>query len=112
MSLCCLFVGYYHYTCPGAQLQPECDRVEEDINKMTGKIIKYKVVNKRLIPVRDLKGNCDYKSSGALHELCDGNRIELSTCRRANSEMFELCKDVNSIDVSKFGSKIFKCNLW
>ena len=100
-----LMVGDY------AQLQPVCDRVEEDTNKMMGKIIKYKVINKRLIPVRDLKGNCDYKASGALYELCDGNRIELTTCRRANNEMFEICKDVNSVDVSKFGSKIFKCNL-
>ena len=78
------------------QLAPVCDRINESVTQ----------VNKRQFTTY-----FDYKNSGALFELCDGNRIELTTCRRADKELYNLCLDVENIDVSKFGSKSCKVNL-
>jgi ATP-dependent exoDNAse (exonuclease V) alpha subunit len=41
-------------------------------------------------PVKDRVGQCDYKFSPALFELCDGNRLQLSTCRRSDKKLFNL----------------------
>jgi len=49
----------------------------------------------QLLPVND-RVDCDYKNSRALYELCDGNRIQLCKCRRADDELFKLC-DPNTI---------------
>jgi hypothetical protein len=43
----------------------------------------------QLEPVRD-RVQCDYKFSPALFELCDGNRLQLSTCRRSDKKLFNL----------------------
>jgi len=74
--------------------------------KRTFDNIKFIVVGdfNQLPPVMD-SWNGDYKSSAALHSLCDGNRLQLTQCRRANSELFELCKNVESIDLTKFEVK-------
>ena len=44
----------------------------------------------QLLPVKDRIENCDYKNSLALHELCDGNRLQLTKCRRSDSTLFNL----------------------
>jgi hypothetical protein len=51
--------------------------------------------------VNDRIGVCDYKHSPALYELCDGDRIQLSKCRRANDELFNLCNPENIHKVKK-----------
>ena len=58
----------------------------------------------QLLPVNDRINIDDYKTSPALHELCDGNRIQLSKCRRANKELFDLCdpKTIPNLKTSKF----------
>ena len=60
----------------------------------------------QLLPVNDRVGECDYKASPALHELCDGRRLCLTKCRRANSDLFDLCDPANipNIQKSQFGS--------
>jgi len=60
----------------------------------------------QLLPVNDRVGECDYKASPALHELCDGRRLCLTKCRRANSDLFDLCDPANisKIQKSQFGS--------
>lgn len=49
---------------------------------------------RQLAPVND-RINVNYKKSIALHELCDGNRLQLNKCRRADNEMYELCSASN-----------------
>jgi hypothetical protein len=56
----------------------------------------------QLLPVKDRVGvDCDYKNSNALHELCNGNRIQLSTCRRADSILFDLVAPTNIPNLKK-----------
>ena len=43
----------------------------------------------QLLPVKDRVEKCDYKNSGILHELCDGRRIQLTKCRRADDTLFK-----------------------
>jgi hypothetical protein len=38
----------------------------------------------------------------AMQQLCDGNRVQLTKCRRADEELFNKCADVENIDVSRF----------
>jgi len=79
------------------QLAPVCDRINESIEVGQNK--------------RKFTEYFDYKNSGALFELCDSNRIELTTCRRADHELYNLCLNVEDLDVSKFSSKSTKVNL-
>ena len=37
----------------------------------------------------------------ALYELSDGNRIELSKCRRSDDILFNICKFENIMNVNK-----------
>ena len=39
----------------------------------------------------------DYKNSPALFQLCSGNRIQLTKCKRADNVLFNLCKNVENI---------------
>lgn len=55
----------------------------------------------QLLPVKDRVVGCDYKNSHALHELCNGNRIQLSTCRRADSVLFDLVAPDNIPNLKK-----------
>ena len=66
---------------------------------------------KQLPPVCDRVAHIDYKESKILYELSDNNRLTLSTCRRADNTLFNLCKNVNKVDKSEFGQKIAKMNL-
>ena len=54
------------------------------------------------LPVKDrVSKTCDYKNSHALHDLCNGNRIQLSTCRRSNREYFDLTAPSNIPNLKK-----------
>ena len=55
----------------------------------------------QLPPVND-DWTGDYENSPAMNGLCDGNRIKLMKCRRADRELFELCQSVETIDTSRF----------
>lgn len=55
----------------------------------------------QLPPVNDTWSG-DYKNSASLFELCDGNRVQLTQCRRSDDVLFNLCKNVESIDIRKF----------
>ena len=62
---------------------------------------------KQLKPVND-RYDYDYANSPALFELCEGEKLELTKCRRADNIMFDLCNPdtINQIDVTQFG-KLF-----
>jgi ATP-dependent exoDNAse (exonuclease V) alpha subunit len=66
---------------------------------------------KQLPPVCDRVENCDYKNSHILYELSDHNRLTLSTCRRANDELFNICMNVDKVIKSDFGNKSKDFNL-
>lgn len=55
----------------------------------------------QLPPVKD-SWTGDYKNSASMFSLCDGNRVQLTMCRRADTELFNLCKNVNSVNVNHF----------
>ena len=73
------------------------------MTKRTFDKIKFIIVGDfaQLAPVND-RWTGDYKNSVALWSLCEGNRLQLNKCRRANKELFELCKNAENIDVSQF----------
>ena len=56
--------------------------------------------------VNDRIGECDYKKSFALYELCDGNRLEFTTCRRADRTLFDMLhpKKINKLKKEQFGN--------
>ena len=40
-----------------------------------------------------------------MFELCKGNRLLLSTCRRSDNKLFNLCSDVKALTGEEFGNK-------
>ena len=65
---------------------------------------------KQLKPVLD-RINCDYEYSLALFELCDGQRLQLSNCRRSDDKLFNMCKNINSVNKSDFKNEYCKFNI-
>ena len=68
--------------------------------------IKYLIVGDydQLPPVNDIWSG-DYKNSPATFELCQGNRIQLTKCMRANDKLFNLCKYINLVNLDDFKFK-------
>ena len=62
--------------------------------------IKFIIVGdyNQLAPVND-RVICGYKNSLALYELCAGNRLELTTCRRSDDILFNMCNFDNIMNV-------------
>ena len=56
----------------------------------------------QLPPVNDRVENCDYRNSRALYEITDGNRLELSRCRRSDKKVFEKSLNVDAIQPTDF----------
>ena len=61
----------------------------------------------QLLPVNDRVGEVDYKNSSALHELVDGNRIQLSKCRRSDDVLFKMLnpKKIMKLKKQQFGNE-------
>jgi ATP-dependent exoDNAse (exonuclease V) alpha subunit len=55
----------------------------------------------QLLPVKDRVEDCNYKNSLALHELCDGNRLELTKCRRSDATLFNMLLPENIGKIKK-----------
>ena len=60
----------------------------------------------QLPPVQD-SWTGDYKNCHALFQLCSGNRIQLTQCKRSDNMLFDLCKNVEIIDRRDFPIKNF-----
>jgi len=63
----------------------------------------------QLLPVNDIVGvDFNYKNSAALHELADGNRLQLTNCRRSDRTLFDLLdpEKISNLEKSTFGSNI------
>jgi ATP-dependent exoDNAse (exonuclease V) alpha subunit len=61
----------------------------------------------QLEPVKDRIGFCDYKNSWCLYGLVDGNRLQLTKCRRSDDKLFNMLlpKNIGNIKPSDFGNK-------
>ena len=59
------------------------------------------------LPVKDRVGICDYKNSCCLYELVDGNRLELTRCRRSDDTLFNMLKpeNIGNIKSDDFNNK-------
>lgn len=58
----------------------------------------------QLKPVKDIWEG-EYRDSRALHQLCDGHKLELQKCRRSDEKLFNLYDGVRKgqdIDISQF----------
>ena len=66
----------------------------------------------QLEPVNE-RANYDYKNSLALYELVDGNRLQLTLCRRSNDELFKMLLpgNINKIKKSDFKHVHHELNL-
>jgi hypothetical protein len=62
----------------------------------------------QLLPVKDRISNVDYEHSVALHDLCSGNRLVLTTCRRADDECFKKVhpSNIHNLRKSDFKNKM------
>ena len=68
---------------------------------ISGDFAQLKPVNERIL-------DCNYKNSIALHELCDGNRLQLTNCRRSDATLFNMLlpENINKIKKREFGNKM------
>ena len=55
----------------------------------------------QLRPVKDRVKHCNYRNSIALHELCDGQRLQLSKCRRSDDTLFKMTLPSNINKIRK-----------
>ena len=62
----------------------------------------------QLLPVCDRIENCDYENSAALYELVNGNRLTLTTCRRSDTTIYNMCLKQNIQQVKKEDLHIIK----
>ena len=68
----------------------------------------------QLKPVNDrVSAKTDYENSPVVFELCDGNRITLSKCRRSDDKIFNMClpNNINQIDTKQYGKDLCKVNI-
>lgn len=59
----------------------------------------------QLPPVLD-RAEFNYENSNIIHQICDGNLVKLTECRRSDRRLFNLCMDVNKVNVNDFSSKL------
>jgi KaiC/GvpD/RAD55 family RecA-like ATPase len=64
----------------------------------------------QLLPVNDRVKNIDYRNSEILRHLT-GNVVELTICRRSDNRLFNMCKNVEQINIEEFGSSSSYLNL-
>jgi hypothetical protein len=102
----------------------------DEISMVTENFYKFFIIMKRLrpyikfiiggdfeqlLPVND-RLDCDYKSSPAIFELCDGNRLKLTKCRRADDILYNLCNPetihkLSKKDFTKASNELYMNNL-
>ena len=56
----------------------------------------------QLDPAKDRIKYCDYKNSIALHELCNGARAEVATCRRSDDTLFKMLLQENIVNTRRY----------
>jgi hypothetical protein len=80
-------------------------RMLSNIKKINPRIIFYICGDfEQLEPVEDTWEG-DYENTTVLKDLCDKNKVLLTICRRSDSELFNLCKNVEFVNVNEFQIK-------
>ena len=66
-----------------------------------------------MLPVAERLSNCNYKDSLALCEIVDGQRLQLSKCRRSDDELFNMLlpQNINKLTKKSFGNKHHSINI-
>ena len=97
----------------------------DEVSMMSEQFYKYFIVLKRmrpdikfilsgdfdqLQPVKERLENPDYKDTLALFEICDGQRLQLSKCRRSDATLFNMLlpHNINKLTRADFGNKFTK----
>ena len=100
----------------------------DEVSMMSEKFYKFFVTLKRmrpdinfiisgdfnqLLPVNDRIKYCDYEHCAALHELVNGNCLNLTTCRRSDREVYQMClpENMNHINKNDFTHNQSKTNI-
>ncbi|HXT83583.1 MAG TPA: AAA family ATPase, partial [Verrucomicrobiae bacterium] len=61
-------------------------------------------------PVND-RSLFDYQNSTVLYELCEGNRLELTKCRRSDEALFNLSLNIKNVDWTSLGKENCKISM-
>lgn len=67
--------------------------------------------DERQIPPPCDRVKFEYKDSLVFQELCCNNRVELTKCRRSDDALFNLSLDVDKIDITQLGHKIYPISI-
>ena len=70
--------------------------------------------NKQFGPVKDRIGDHKakfYFNSDVFYELVGGNKLILTKCRRSDDRHYNNCCNVNNVDISQYGKKMFDFNI-
>ena len=61
-----------------------------------------------MLPVNDRVGDCNYENSSALNELVNGNRLQLTNCRRSDWTLFDMLnpKNIMKLQKEQFGNNV------
>ena len=67
----------------------------------------------QLLPIKDRLEQCNYKNSVALLELCDGQRLTLTKCRRSDDVLFNMLapENIGNIEKWQFSSQLAERHL-
>ena len=65
----------------------------------------------QLPPVLDRSASFAYKNSFVVYDLCDGNMMKLTKCRRSDKALFNLYSDIKKADAYEFPDKINSMNI-
>jgi ATP-dependent exoDNAse (exonuclease V) alpha subunit len=81
-------------------------RLLTNIKKINPKIIFFVCGDfEQLKPVND-SWNGDYENSPVLLDLCQNNKLILTKCRRSDEKLFNLCQNVNEVNIEDFPMKV------
>lgn len=65
----------------------------------------------QLPPVMDRSATFNYAESYCIWDLCDGNMMKLSQCRRSDRELFELYANIAAVNRKSFPSELCQKNI-
>jgi hypothetical protein len=70
----------------------------------------------QLLPVKDRSAEFNYEDSAAVHEICGGNMLQLTKCRRSTDDkggraLFDQYVNVPDMDIRKFNAKVHSTSI-
>lgn len=70
----------------------------------------------QLLPVKDRSADFNYEDSAAIHEICGGNMLHLTKCRRSKDDkggraLFDQYVNVAEMDIRKFAAEVYDLSI-